>query len=99
MVRANLEGLISAHNQACLAVLFVLQESDITSTTLFPLVGLADELEELGAHLEGLLLDLLPGLDLDLLGETDDWLEVDILRLWCLLLNMGKQNVRVVRGS
>jgi hypothetical protein len=24
---------------------------------------------------------------------------VDILRLWCLLLNMGKQNVRVVRGS
>jgi hypothetical protein len=64
----------------------VLQESDITSSTLLPLVGILDELEELCAHLESLLLELLVGLDLDFLSEANNWLEVDILRLWSLLL-------------
>lgn len=86
MVGTDLEGLISAHNQTCLAVISVLEKSHIASTTLLPLVGLADKLEELGTHLEGLLLDLLAGLDIDFLGETNDRLEVHILRLWFLLL-------------
>lgn len=98
VVRANLEGLISAHNQTCLVVLSVLEEPHITGTTLLPLVGVADELEELRAHLESLLLNLLAGLDLDFVGEMDDGLEVNILGLWCLVLvNFGKL-VPLVRG-
>lgn len=86
MVGADLEGLVSAHNQAGFATLLVLQESDITSTTLSPLVRFTGELEELGAHLEGLLLELLIGLGFDFLGEADNRLKVNVLRLWCLVL-------------
>ncbi len=78
MVSADLQSLISSHNQSCLAILLVLQESNITSPTLLPLIGLLVELEELCAHFEDLLLKLLVGFDLDFLGETDDRLEVDI---------------------
>jgi hypothetical protein len=56
----------------------MLQQSNITSPTLLPLIGLFVELEELCAHLEDLLLKLLVGFDLNFLSETDDWLEVDI---------------------
>jgi len=45
---------------------------------LLPLIGLLVELEELCAHLESLLLELLVGLDLNFLGETDDGFEMDI---------------------
>lgn len=78
MVGADLQSLISSHNQSCLAVLLVLQQSDITSSTLLPLVGLTNELEELGAHLEGLLLELLIGLDVDFLSKANDGFEVNI---------------------
>jgi hypothetical protein len=78
VVGANLQSLISSHDQSRLAILLVLQESNITSSALLPLVGLLVELEELCAHLENLLLKLLIGLDLNFLSETDDWLEVDI---------------------
>lgn len=64
VVGADLEGLVAAHDQAGLQVLLVLQQTDITSTTLLPLLALGVELEELGAHLEHLLLNLLAGLDL-----------------------------------
>lgn len=86
MVGADLEGLVAAHDKASLSVLRVLKESDISGAALLPLVGFTDELEELGAHLEGLLLDLFSGLDIDLLGKANDWLEVDVLGLWCLIL-------------
>ncbi len=78
MVGANLQSLISSHDQSRLAILLVLQESNITSSALLPLICLLVELEELCAHLENLLLKLLIGLDLNFLSETDDWLEVDI---------------------
>ena len=78
MVGADLQSLISSHNQSCLAILLVLQESNIASSTLLPFIGLLVELEELCAHLENLLLKLLVGLDLDFLGETDDWFEMDV---------------------
>jgi hypothetical protein len=78
MVGANLQRLVSSHNQSCLAILLVLQQSNITSPTLLPFIGILVELEELCAHLENLLLKLLVGLNLNFLGETDDWLEVDI---------------------
>lgn len=86
MVGADLQSLISAHDQSCLAVLLVLQQSNITSSALLPLIRLTDKLEELGAHLEGLLLELLVGLDVDFLGETNDRFEVDILGFWGFLL-------------
>ena len=78
MVGADLQSLISSHDQSCLAILLVLQESNVASSTLLPFVGLLVELEELCAHLENLFLKLLVGLDLDLLGETDDGFEVHV---------------------
>ena len=78
MVGADLQSLISSHDQSRLTVLLVLQESYITSPALLPLIGLLVELEELCAHLENLLLELLVGLDLNFLGETDDGFEMDI---------------------
>jgi len=78
VVGADLQSLISSHDQSRLAVLLVLQESNITGPALLPLIGLLVELEELCAHLENLLLELLVSLNLNFLGETDDWFEVDI---------------------
>lgn len=86
MVRADLEGLVTSHHKTRLAILLVLQQPNVTGTSLLPLGGLLDELEELGAHLEHLLLRLLVGLGLDLLGELDDGVEVDVLGLGRLLL-------------
>lgn len=80
MVRADLQGLISTHNQAGLLVLLVLQESDIASTTLLPLTRLAVELEKLCTHLKGLFLQLFVGLGLDFLGEVNDGFKVDFRR-------------------
>jgi len=78
MVRADLERLVPSHNKSSLAILFVLEQPDISSTTLLPLARLAVELEKLGAHLERLLLELLVGLCLDFLGQANDGLEIDI---------------------
>lgn len=65
VVGADLEGLVPTHDQTSLPVLLVLQQTNITGTTLLPLLALGVELEELGAHLENLLLQLLVGLDLN----------------------------------
>ncbi|KAI6776706.1 hypothetical protein HG530_000651 [Fusarium avenaceum] len=81
VVGADLESLVSAHHQSSLAVLLVLKQTDVTGTTLLPLAALLDELEKLGAHLEGLLLGLLVGLGVDLFGQLDDGLEVNVLGL------------------
>lgn len=78
MVCADLQSLISSHNQSRLAILLVLQQPNITSTTLLPLIRLADELEKLCAHLECLFLELFVGLDFDFLGEADNGLKVNI---------------------
>lgn len=86
MVGADLQSLVSSHNQSGLSVLLVLQESDITSTTLLPLLSILDELEELSAHLEGLLLEFLVGLNIDFLGQSNNWLEVNVLGFWGLIL-------------
>jgi hypothetical protein len=47
VVGADLQSLISAHNQACLSILLVLQQSYIAGTTFLPFVGFTYELEEL----------------------------------------------------
>jgi hypothetical protein len=87
VVGADLEGLVTAHDEASLLVLLVLQQTDITGTTLLPLLGLAVELEQLGAHLEGLLLKLFVGLGLNLLSQANDGLEVDVGGLLNLILH------------
>ena len=96
VVGADLEGLVAAHDQAGLAVLLVLEQTDVTSTTLLPLAALLDELEKLGAHLESLLLGLLVGLGVNLLGQLDDGLEVDVLGLGSLLLYKKTWSASVV---
>jgi alkylation response protein AidB-like acyl-CoA dehydrogenase len=79
----------------------VLEKSNVAGTALLPLVGLLDELEELGAHLEGLFLILLERLGLDLLRQLDDGFEVDIFRLggffllrWPPLVQNGRGPLR-----
>lgn len=93
MVGADLEGLIPTHDETGLLVLLVLQQTHITSTTLLPLLAVTIELEQLGAHLEGLLLELLVGLCLNLLGQANDGLEVNFggLRSVILVLNKEKK--------
>lgn len=77
VVGADLQGLVPAHHQTSLLVLLVLQQPHVAGTTLLPLLALTVVLEQLGAHLEHLLLKLLVGLGLHLLGEADDGLEVN----------------------
>jgi hypothetical protein len=96
VVGANLQSLVSSHNQSGLSVLLVLQKSDVSSSTLLPLVGVAVEFEKLRAHLEDLLLELLIGLDIDLLRETDNRLEVHILRFRCLILQEPIKSARLI---
>lgn len=72
MVRADLESLIPPHDQARLLVLLVLQQSNIAGPALLPLLRLAVELEQLGAHLETLLFQLLICPGIDFLGQMDD---------------------------
>lgn len=86
MVGTDLEGLVAAHDQPGLAVIAMLEQTHITGTALLPFACLGHVLEELGAHLENLLLHLLVGLGLNLLGQVNDGLEMDILRLGGLLL-------------
>ena len=79
MVCADLERLVTSHNKSGLSSLLVLQEPDVTSTALFPLIALSD-------NLENLLLNLLSSLDIDFLGKANDGLEVNILGLRCFIL-------------
>lgn len=78
VVGADLEGLVPTHDQTSLLVLLVLQQTNVTGTALLPLLALTVKLEQLGAHLESLLLELLVGLGLNSLGEADHGLEVDL---------------------
>lgn len=86
MVSADLEGLVSAHNQTGLLVLLVLEQSDVSGTTLLPLLAIAIESEELRTHLEHLLLEFFVGLGFHLLGQADDGFEVDFRGLGGLIL-------------
>jgi hypothetical protein len=99
VVGADLECLVSAHDKASLAVLLVLQQPDVTGTPLLPLPRLAVKLEQLGAHLESLLLKLLVGLGVDLLGEVNDRRKVDIgLLVLRVLLLYSVSSLNVYRN-
>lgn len=86
VVCADLECLVSSHDQTGLAVFLVLQEAHISSASLLPVAGLAIKLEQLGTHLEGDLLGLLVSLGVDFFGKLDDRFEMDIGFLFLSLL-------------
>lgn len=89
VIGADLEGFVSSHNQASLAILFVLQQTHIAGSSLLPLSRLTVKLEELGSHLEHLLLGLFVRLGLDFLGQVYDWLKVNIgFLLVCFVLHL-----------
>jgi hypothetical protein len=56
----------------------MLQEPNITSSSLLPLTALTIELEQLGSHLERALFQLFVRLGVDFLCEADYGLEVDV---------------------
>ena len=78
VVGADLQGLVSAHHQASLLVLLVLEQSNIASTTLLPFLALGVESEQLSPHLERLLFKFLVGLGFHLFGQADNRLEVNV---------------------
>lgn len=80
MICANLECLVPSHDQSCLLVLLVFQETNITSATFFPFPRISVEFEQFCAHLECLFLGFFIGLGLDLLGQMDDRLKMNIGR-------------------
>ena len=86
MIGADLQRLVSSHDQPSLVVLFVLEQSYIASPTLLPLSRVAIKAKELGAHLEGLFLELFVGLRIYFLCKVHDRLEVDFWRLWRIIL-------------
>lgn len=86
MIRTNFQSLIPPHNQPRLLVLPMLQQPHIARSAFLPLPTLTIELEQLGTHLECLLLSLLVRLGLHLFGQVDDGLEVDIWRFGGIVL-------------
>lgn len=90
MVSADLEGLVSAHHQPGLVVLLVPQQPHVASTTLLPFLGVTVESEQLGAHLEGLLLEFFIGLGVDLFSQANDRLEVNFRGFGSLLLKKNR---------
>jgi len=87
VVGADLERLVSAHHQPGLAVLTMLEQPDIARTALLPLPRVLVEFEQLGSHLECLLLQLLVRLGIHLFRQAYDWLEVGIrLFFVCLVV-------------
>lgn len=78
MVGADLESLVSSHDQSCLAILFVPEQSNISSASFLPFFRLAIKLEQLGPHFESLLLGLFVGLCVHFLGQSNDGFKLDV---------------------
>jgi hypothetical protein len=85
VVGAHLERLVTSHHKTSLAIFAMLEQSDVTSTALFPLARFAIEFEKLSSHLESALLEFFVSLGLDFLREADNGFEVDI---WLDLLDL-----------
>jgi len=64
----------------------MLQQSHFPSPTLLPLPALAIEFEQLGTHLEGLLLKLLVRFCFHFFGQVDYGLEVYFWGFWCAVI-------------
>lgn len=92
MIRADLQRLITSHDQSRLSILLVLQQPHVSSTTFLPLTRFSIEPEEFGTHLEDLFLHLFIGFDFNLFRETIDRFEMDILRLFHLFILEGKSS-------
>jgi hypothetical protein len=81
VVRADFECLIPPHDQSCLLVFLVLEQSNVPGTSFFPFPSVSVELEKLRSHLEGLIFGLFVSFGLDFLGKVDDGLKMHIFGL------------------
>jgi hypothetical protein len=81
VIRTDFEGLVSPHHQSGLVIFLVVEKSDITRASLFPLSRISVELEEFRSHLKGLVLCLLVRLRINLLGQMYDRLEMEVFTL------------------
>lgn len=79
MVRAHLQRLVATHDEAHLLRFFVLQETNVTSATLLPLLRFLIEAEEFGTNLELHILVLFVRLHLNLVLQLDDWVVVRVV--------------------
>lgn len=84
VVGADFESLITPHDNSDQLCLLVLQQPQIPGTSLLPLVGIGDESEQLGSHLEDDILVLLVGADVDLFSQLDDGLIVRVVVFFLL---------------
>ena len=57
------------------------EQSDVPRASFFPFSGVSVILEQLRSHLEGLVFRFFMGLSLDLLGEVNDRLVMNIFGL------------------
>ena len=78
VIGADLQSLVTAHDETSLPVLLVLEQPDVTCSALLPLPTFTVEPEELGSHLEDLLLRFLVCFGVNLLCKMDDWFEVNV---------------------
>lgn len=78
MVCTDFQGLVSSHDQAGFAIFFMFQQTNITRTSFLPLSRVSIKLEQLCAHLEGLLLSLFVSLGFDFFGQANDRFEMNV---------------------
>jgi hypothetical protein len=86
VVCANLKCLISPHDQTSLLVFLVFQQPNIPCPTLLPLPGVSIKTEELGPHLESLLLHFLICLCFHRFSQVNNRFKMYIRGLGCLLI-------------
>lgn len=84
VVGTDFESLITPHDNSDQLCLLVLQQPQIPGTSLLPLVGIGNESEQLGSHLEDDILVFLVGADVDLFSQLDDGLVVRIVVFFLL---------------
>jgi hypothetical protein len=89
VVGAGLAGLVLSHNQASLAICFVLEEAKLTLATLLPLGNIGEISEQLSFDAADLIL-VFVCYGADFLGESNDGGELDIFRLRRLILITGR---------
>lgn len=93
MVSTDLQGLVTTHDETDLLRLLVLQQTNITCTTLLPFLRFLVKAEELGPDLELDILVLFVGLDFNLVFKLDHRVELwvmlsfnTLVRISCALL-------------
>lgn len=93
MVGADLHGLVATHDKTGLLVLLVLEKANVTSPALLPLLSVSVEAEKLSAHLEDLFFLFFVRHVVDLFGQMNNRVKVDVLALLNLVLLRSNMSV------